>query len=288
MTDRQLEAFIKAAECGSFTKAAALLFITPSALMQQVNLLEKEAGFPLFYRTSHGVKLTPGGARLYETAREILVKYREARSYGRELLKKEEYHIRYARGDEGLPAFIWKPYRAFQADHPYSLLEFPYFTSDTHFDDIREGKADITTVAEPKPCALEGLSYIPLLEDTFTFLMASDNPLSSRAIIRREDLSGKTILAGKYASMAHPFEDMLPKEAKVVLLNKAYDMKSRMQSLFSDDLTIIHSAWAHNFSGCLKAVPSDIPAGGVGLLCRKEASRGVLELIQYVKKAVSR
>ena len=62
MTDRQLEAFIKAAECGSFTKAAALLFITPSALMQQVNLFEKEAGFPLFYRTSHGVKLTPGGA----------------------------------------------------------------------------------------------------------------------------------------------------------------------------------------------------------------------------------
>lgn len=288
MTDRQLEAFIKAAECGSFTKAAALLFITPSALMQQVNLLEKEAEFPLFYRTSHGVKLTPGGARLYEAAKGILAKYREAKSYGQELLKKEEYHIRYARGDEGLPAFILKPYRAFQADHPYSLLEFPYISPDKHFEEIREGNADLTIAAEPRSCALEGLTYVPMVEDTFTFLMSSENPLSSKEIIHSGDLCGKTILAGKYDTMAHPFESMLPGEAKVVALDKAYDMKSRMQSLFSDDLTIIHSSWAHNFSGYLRAVPSDIPAGGVGIICRKEASRGVLELIQYVKKAVSR
>lgn len=288
MTDRQLEAFIKAAECGSFTKAAALLFITPSALMQQVNLLEKEAEFPLFFRTSHGVRLTPGGARFYESAKKILAEYNEARTYGRELLKKEEYHIRYARGDEGLPAFILKPYRAFQADHPYSLLEFPYISPDRHFEEIREGNAELTVAAEPRSCALEELLYVPIIEDTYTILMSSDNPLSSKEIIHAGDLQGKTILAGKYDTMAHPFESMLPKEARVIPLDKAYDMKSRMQSLFSDDLTIIHSCWAHNFQGYLKAVPSDIPAGGVGIICRKDASRGVAELIQYVKKAVSR
>ena len=54
MFDGRLETFIKVAECGSFTKAADELYITPTAVMKQINALEGELSAKLFERTNHG------------------------------------------------------------------------------------------------------------------------------------------------------------------------------------------------------------------------------------------
>ena len=40
MYNPQLDTFIKVAESGSFSKAAQALFITPTAVIKQMNLLE--------------------------------------------------------------------------------------------------------------------------------------------------------------------------------------------------------------------------------------------------------
>lgn len=61
MFDGRLETFIKVAECGSFSKAAEDLFITPTAVMKQINALEKEISVTLFERTNHGLRLTKAG-----------------------------------------------------------------------------------------------------------------------------------------------------------------------------------------------------------------------------------
>lgn len=72
MYNKQLDAFIKAAEMGSFSKAAADLFITPSSLIQQINLLESHLGVSLFIRSARGVKLTDAGASVFEDAKNII------------------------------------------------------------------------------------------------------------------------------------------------------------------------------------------------------------------------
>lgn len=61
MYKRQLETFLQVARLGSFSKAAQALYITPSAVIQQVNHLEEDFGAQLLVRTTHGVKLTPAG-----------------------------------------------------------------------------------------------------------------------------------------------------------------------------------------------------------------------------------
>ena len=68
MYNHQLDTFIKTAELGSFGKASEALYISPPAVIQQINLLEKMCGFKLFTRTNHGVKLTAAGKVLYEDA----------------------------------------------------------------------------------------------------------------------------------------------------------------------------------------------------------------------------
>lgn len=70
MNDRQLSSFIETAKLGSFSKAASVLFISPAALIQQINLLERDLGFPLFNRTNHGVTLTENGVHFLTSAKK--------------------------------------------------------------------------------------------------------------------------------------------------------------------------------------------------------------------------
>ena len=61
MYNKHLDAFLMAADCGSFTKAAEKLFISPNALIKQINLLEAKLELTLFSRTNHGIALTEIG-----------------------------------------------------------------------------------------------------------------------------------------------------------------------------------------------------------------------------------
>ena len=52
MYNPQLETFLCVADAGSFNKAAATLYITPTAVVRQVNLLESSLGLTLSTRCS--------------------------------------------------------------------------------------------------------------------------------------------------------------------------------------------------------------------------------------------
>ena len=51
MYNPQLDTFIKVADAGSFNKAAEDSFITPTAVIKQINLLERSLDVKLFVRT---------------------------------------------------------------------------------------------------------------------------------------------------------------------------------------------------------------------------------------------
>lgn len=94
MYNHQLDAFIRAADLGSFGKAAEAMFISSPALIQQINLLEGRCGFKLFTRTNHGVKLTPAGKSLYEDAKTIIRLSEDAVSKASRLAEQGETTVR--------------------------------------------------------------------------------------------------------------------------------------------------------------------------------------------------
>jgi DNA-binding transcriptional LysR family regulator len=69
---RQLQYFAAVARHRNFTRAADELYVTQSALSQQVRRLEAELGLELLRRTPAGVELTAAGADLLERADAIL------------------------------------------------------------------------------------------------------------------------------------------------------------------------------------------------------------------------
>lgn len=72
MYDPRLETFLCVADNGSFNKAAEVLYISPPAVIKQINGLEKSLGFSLFLRTHRGLFLTAAGASLAEDARYVI------------------------------------------------------------------------------------------------------------------------------------------------------------------------------------------------------------------------
>ncbi len=72
MYNSQLDTFIRVADAGSFSKAAELLYISPNAVIKQINLLESHLELRLFVRTYKGIALTQAGQSLYRDAKYIM------------------------------------------------------------------------------------------------------------------------------------------------------------------------------------------------------------------------
>src|SRR6201986_1094112 len=67
-----LQAFVAVADQRSFTRAAAALNRTQSAVSMQIKRLEDRLGVALFHRTKANVDLSPAGEGLLGYARRIL------------------------------------------------------------------------------------------------------------------------------------------------------------------------------------------------------------------------
>ena len=72
MYNHLLETFLAVADCGSFTKASERLYISATAVMKQMNSLEKHLGLKLVERTPNGVRLTPAGEVIYRDAKFLM------------------------------------------------------------------------------------------------------------------------------------------------------------------------------------------------------------------------
>ena len=69
---RSLAYFVRVAELGSITRAAAHLHLAQPALTRHVQRLEEELGVALFTRANRGVRLTEAGQKLLDGAVRIL------------------------------------------------------------------------------------------------------------------------------------------------------------------------------------------------------------------------
>jgi DNA-binding transcriptional LysR family regulator len=68
----KLNAFVRAAESRSFTKAAQDLNTSPSVISKHISDLERNLGFSLLTRSTHGVALTEAGEGLFQKCLKLL------------------------------------------------------------------------------------------------------------------------------------------------------------------------------------------------------------------------
>lgn len=94
MHNRHLETFISVADSGSFAKAAEVLYISSTAVIKQINLLEQELGVTLFERTHRGIVLTKAGKSVYGDAKYLIQYSKDSITRAKNAMKSEEKIIR--------------------------------------------------------------------------------------------------------------------------------------------------------------------------------------------------
>lgn len=94
MYNPQLDTFLRVAEAGSFNRAAEELFVSTTAVIKQINLLERDLDVKLFVRTHRGLALTEAGKSLYGDAKHIIQYSREAVVRAKNAMQKDDNVIR--------------------------------------------------------------------------------------------------------------------------------------------------------------------------------------------------
>lgn len=94
MYNPQLETFVCVADCGSFNKAAEKLYISPPAVIKQINLLEGSLDLLLFIRNHRGLALTDAGQSLYKDAKYIIQYCKDSVTRAKNAMKETDNVIR--------------------------------------------------------------------------------------------------------------------------------------------------------------------------------------------------
>lgn len=92
MYNKHLETFIQVADLGS--KAADVLYISSTAVIKQINLLEQELRLQLFERTHRGISLTKAGRSIYGDAKYIIQYAKDSLTRANNAMQSEEKVIR--------------------------------------------------------------------------------------------------------------------------------------------------------------------------------------------------
>ena len=142
----QLLYFVRVAELGSFTRAAAALGVAQPALSRQVRLLEVELRHTLLRRTGRGAVTTAAGALLLEHGRGILHQVDRARD---ELAQMRGGLA--GRVAIGLPPSVARALtvqlsRAFQAQLPDARLAVSEGLSTSLLESLVAGRLDVAVL----------------------------------------------------------------------------------------------------------------------------------------------
>ena len=108
MNQSALDGFVKIVEMDSFSAAAEALYLSQSALSQQIRTLEGQLQFELFQHVPRRVILTPAGRDFYPKAKQLTALYQEAVRHARAVQQQEnppERHLVIAWSHEAMRMF---------------------------------------------------------------------------------------------------------------------------------------------------------------------------------------
>jgi DNA-binding transcriptional LysR family regulator len=134
-----LQAFRAVARECSFTRAAAQLGVSPSALSQTLRALEARLGLRLLTRTTRSVAPTEAGARLLDTVGPAFDEIEHGLAALATLREKPAGTIRITAGEHPAEAILWPALQRLLPDYPDIKVEVEV---DNTLHDLAAGRFD--------------------------------------------------------------------------------------------------------------------------------------------------
>lgn len=201
MFNPQLHIFVCVADCGSFSKAAEKLYLSTTAVMKQMNALESHLNLKLMERTSHGIRLTPGGEVIYKDAKFLF-------DYSKKSIESARMAMNYLETTFCVGTSLLNPAKPFM-DLWYRVnKDFPdYKLHLVPFDDNHEGilheisllgeKFDFLIGVCDSKQWLDRCNILPLGKYQKMCAVSREHPLAQKERLVISDLYGQTLMMVK-------------------------------------------------------------------------------------------
>ena len=199
MYNPQLDTFIKVADAGSFNKAAEDSFITPTAVIKQINLLERSLDVKLFERTHRGLKLTKAGQSLYQDAKYIIQYCRESIVRAKNAMQNEDTVIRIGSSPMTPAQLLVQLWPEFQEYCPGMKFEIVPFENTP--ENAREILANlgknidiIGGIFDQTMLELRNCDGLELSREPFCCAVSIHHPLALKEKLQIHDLYGQNLM----------------------------------------------------------------------------------------------
>ena len=297
MYNPQLETFIRVADAGSFNKAAEESFITPTAVIKQINLLEDSLGVKLFDRTHRGLHLTKAGHSLYQDSKYIIQYCRDSITRAKNAMQEDSNIIRIGSSPITPAQLLMELWSRVQALHPN--IKFQIVPFENTPENAREILANLgknidivggifdDTMLNVRSCA--GLE---LIRGPFHCAVSIHHRLAAKDKLKLSDLYGENLLL-MHRGWSHYVDqlrdDLWQHHPQVNIVDfEFYSMDIFNRCENSNDILMAVQAW-ENVHPLLKVIPVEwnhsIP---YGLLHSPTPSETVKKFLSAMQTVLSR
>lgn len=293
MYNRHLETFIKVADLGSFSRAAEALYISSTAVIKQINLLEQELNLQLFDRTHRGIKLTKAGRSIYGDAKYLIQYSKDSLTRANNAMQGEEKVVRIGSSLMTPAQFIlelWPKIKEYCPNIKFQMVPF-----ENTPENAREILANLGTNIDIvagwfDESFLEGYGCdgLKLCNEPICCALSINHPLAFQERIKLSDLYGENVMLirrgwNKYTDAIR--DELWTKHPQINIIDfPFFNVNVFNQCESSNDVLIAFQSW-ENVHPLLRIVPIEWDyASPFGILHSPNPSPYVAEFLEAVSK----
>lgn len=297
MYDRHLLTFIEVAESGSLSRSAERLYLTPAAVMKQMNALESSLGLKLIRRSNQGVELTEAGRYIYTESKRLVGECNEIVRKAKTLQRSSERTVRvgssFLNPGQALLDF-WN--RVNPQPDDFNVKIVPYSDDREHILSVVKSlgtKLDFMVGVFGSRSMRELADFFEMGSYELCVAVPRGHPLANKNRLEISDMYGESLIIvreGDETNLGSLRETLRREHPQIRLVETDYfyDMDTFNESVLTGALLLTFDVWK-NVHPALVTLPVNWPfTSPYGLLYSRKISGTAAEFLKAVRDAVDR
>lgn len=294
MYNPQLETFLRVADAGSFNKAAEQAYITPTAVIKQINLLEDSLGVKLFDRSNRGLRLTRAGKSLYQDTKYIIQYCKDSVTRAKNAMQKDTNVIRIGTSPmtpaQHLMA-LWPKIQVYCPDLKFQIIPFENTPENAReiLGNLGKNIDVIAGVFDKTMLELRSCAGLELSREPFCCAVSVHHRLAAKDYLTIQDLYGENLML-MHRDWSHHVDqlrdDIWQNHEKIHIIDFDFysmDVLNRCEN--TNDVLLALPVWA-NAHPLLKVIPVEWDYGiPYGLLHAPEPTETVARFLEAAQMA---
>ena len=295
MYNPQLDTFLHVADAGSFNKAAEESYITPTAVIKQINLLEASLGVKLLERTHRGLILTKAGKSLYQDTKYVIQYCRDSVTRAKNAMQEDTKVIRIGSSPmtpAQLLMQLWPKIQTHCPDMKFQIIPFENTPENAReiLGNLGKNIDVVGGIFDETMLELRRCAGLELSREPFCCAVSIHHRLAEKDRLKPEDLYGENLMLMR-RDWSHYVDrlrdDIWQNHSRIHIVDfDFYSMEAFNRCENSNDVLLAIPGWA-SVHPLLKVIPVDwehsIP---FGLLHAPQPSGIVKQFLEAVKAAV--